>query len=186
MFVEYVTLDHTRPCLAEPSKLIVVGKPSRSIDAVLPLLNALLPNVVSCNPRSSALVLRRKPGFITLLADTIYITQVKDVEEGLVLMGAVCDLLNQTWERRAEIEPRSEERRTPRPLDVYALLPQTNCRQCGEVTCMAFAFALLETRRRIDECTPLAGAHTAEQRAALRSLLGNYESTDSVWYASEE
>ena len=85
MFIEYITLDHTRPCLAEPGKLIVVGKPSRAIDAALPLLNAILPNVtlaphasagVGYNPRSSALVLRRKPGFITLLADKIYITQV--------------------------------------------------------------------------------------------------------------
>ena len=61
MFIKYITLDHTRPCLAEPGKLIVVGNPSRPIDAVLPLLNTLLPNVISYNPRASALVLRRQP-----------------------------------------------------------------------------------------------------------------------------
>ena len=150
-----------------------------------PLLNALLPNVISYNPRLSALVLRRKPGFITLLADRIYITQVKDVDEGLVLLSAVRDLLNQTWERREEIEPRNEERRTPRPLDVYALLPQTNCRQCGEVTCMAFAFALLETRRRVEECLLLTTPGASGQYETLRGLLGNYESATSVWRASD-
>jgi ArsR family metal-binding transcriptional regulator len=54
------------------------------------------------------------------------------------------DLLNQTWARRDEIEPRPEGCRVPRPLDVYELLPRTNCRACGEPTCMAFAFGLLE------------------------------------------
>ena len=100
MFIEYITLDHTRPCLAESGKIIVVGKPSRAMDAVLPLLNAILPNVISYNPRASSLVLRRKPGFITLTADTLYITQVKDADEGLELLNATRDLLNQTWEQR--------------------------------------------------------------------------------------
>lgn len=171
MFVDYLTLDHTRPCLAEPGKIIVVGKPSRPIDAILPLLNALLPNVISYNPRANALVLRRRPGFITLLPDEIYITQVKDADEGLGLLGAVRDLLNQTWERRDEIIPLAAERRTPRPLDVWELVPRTNCRACGEATCMAFAFALLDGRRRIDECPPLQEAGAAEQRATLSGLL---------------
>ena len=30
-------------------------------------------------------------------------------------------------------------RRAPRPLDVWTLLPQSNCKCCGEATCMAFA-----------------------------------------------
>jgi len=185
MFIEYITLDHTRPCLAEPGKIIVVGKPSRPIDVVLPLLNALLPNVISYNPRVSALVLRRKPGFITLMPDTIIITQVKDADEGLGLLNATRDLLNQTWEQREVIQPRNEERRTPRPLDVWELLPRTNCRACGEATCMAFAFALLEARRKFDECVPLMQSAGAESRETLRGLLGNFEPVDSVWRKSE-
>lgn len=185
MFVEYITLDHTRACFAEPGKIVVVAKPSRPIDAVLPLLNAMLPNVISYNPRASALVLRRKPGFITLLADILYITQVKDVDEGLELLNALRDLLNQSWQARETIEPRYEERRTPRPLDVWELLPRTNCRACGEATCMAFGIALLEARRRVDECPPLRETSAAGHRDTLHGLLGNYESTSSVWRLSE-
>lgn len=185
MFVEFITLDHTRPCLAESGKLVVVGKPSRSIEAVLPLLNAMLPNVISYNPRASALVLRRKPGFITLIADGVYITQVNDADEGLELLAALRDLLNQTWEARDEITPRNEERRTPRPLDVWALLPKTNCRQCGEATCMAFGFALMEARRRVEECAPLCEPDAEIPRATLLELLGNYELASSVWRRSE-
>lgn len=151
----------------------------------MPLLNAMLPNVISYNPRAGAIVLRRRPGFITLLADTIYITQVRDADEGLVLLSAVRDLLNQTWERREEIEPRNDERRTPRPLDVWELLPRSNCRQCDEATCMAFAFSLLETRRHVDECPPLREPAASGQYETLRGLLGNYESVSSVWRSSD-
>jgi len=181
MFVEYITLDHTRPCLAEPGKLIVVGKPSRAIDEVLPLLNAILPNVISYNPRAPSLVLRRKPGFITLTPDTVYITQVTDADEGLELLSALRDLLNQTWDARETIQPRNQARRTPRPLDVWELLPRTNCRACGEATCMAFAVGLLQARHTLDECAPLMQPAVSESRETLRGLLGNIEAARSVW-----
>lgn len=79
------------------------------------------------------------------------ITQVADVEEGLALLAALRNLLNRTWARREKIQPRLEGRRVPQPLDVYELLPRTNCRACGEATCMAFAFGLLERRHRPEE-----------------------------------
>jgi ArsR family metal-binding transcriptional regulator len=101
-----------------------------------------------------------------------------------MILGALRDLLNQTWERRDEIVLRNEERRSPRPLDEWALLPQTNCRQCGEATCMAFGSALMEARRRVDECAPLCAADAAAQRATLAELLGNYDPSNSVWQLS--
>jgi ArsR family metal-binding transcriptional regulator len=168
-----LALVKTLPCLADPGKIIVVGESDAALDGVLPLLNAILPNVVSYHPFSGVMTLRRRPGLITLHPDKVMITQVADVEEGLALLAAVLDLLNQTWARRDEIEPRPEGRRVPRPLDVYELLPRTNCRACGEATCMAFVFGLLESRRRPDECPPLADPANALQRSALEVLLAH-------------
>jgi len=96
---------------------------------------------------------------------------VADVEEGLALLAAVRDLVNQAWARRDEIRPRPEGRHVPRPLDVYELLPRTNCRACGEATCMAFAFGLLDERRVPEECPALAEPDHAPQRSALAALL---------------
>ena len=44
-FIESVQLVNTLPCLAEPGKLIVIGRPSRSIDGLLPLVAAVAPGV---------------------------------------------------------------------------------------------------------------------------------------------
>lgn len=167
--IESLHLTKTLPCLAEPGRIIVVARSSRPFDGVLPLLNAVLPNVVSYNPMAGVMTLRRQPGLITLYPDQVYITQVQDTEEGLELIAAVRDPLNQVWERRDEIMPRREGRRAPRLLDVYTLLPGTNCKGCGEATCMAFVVGLLQGRHRPSECPPLEEG----QQQTLLALLGD-------------
>jgi len=42
-----------------------------------------------------------------------------------------------------------------RPLDVYKVLPQTNCGMCGESTCMAFAAKVADGVADIKLCKPL-------------------------------
>jgi len=41
------------------------------------------------------------------------------------------------------------------PLNLYKQLPQTNCKKCGEETCMAFAAGLIARTRKVEDCTPL-------------------------------
>ena len=57
-------------------------------------------------------------------------------------------------------------------MAVYKLLPQTNCKQCGEATCMAFAFGLAQHQHRPAECPHLQdGGVFAERRQALEAML---------------
>jgi ArsR family metal-binding transcriptional regulator len=171
-FLLSIALERTLPCLAEPGKVIVIGKPCRRLDDVLPYL-ATLPNVIAYNPQVPALTLRRQPGLITLGPEQVSITQVKDSQEGLELLAALAEAINATWEHRDELVAASAARRAPRPLDVWALLPQTNCGECGELTCIAFAFSLLQQQRGLGECKILAVNEAfAERRQALHSLLG--------------
>ncbi len=41
------------------------------------------------------------------------------------------------------------------PIDIYMLLPKTNCKECGEENCMAFATKLVNREVDLDLCTPL-------------------------------
>jgi len=41
-------------------------------------------------------------------------------------------------------------------LDIYKLLPKTNCRECGFVTCLAFAMQLAKKAVSIDKCPSLS------------------------------
>jgi ArsR family metal-binding transcriptional regulator len=171
MYLESITLTKVLPCLAEPGKIIVIGDPSRKLDEVLPYL-ATLPNVIAYNPETCTLTLRRQPGFISLYSDKAYITKVRDTEEGLELFRALVDAINATWEHRAELLAITARKHAPRPLDIWTLLPQTNCKKCGEATCMAFACNLLLHERELEDCSPLqADESFAERRATLITML---------------
>ena len=37
-------------------------------------------------------------------------------------------------------------------LDIFKLLPKTNCKKCGQPTCLAFAMALAQKKARLDQC----------------------------------
>jgi len=171
MYLDSIALIRTLPCLAEPGKMIVLGKPSRLLSEVLPYL-AALPGVISYSPEAATLTFRRPRGFLTLYADRVYITQVTSVEEGLELLQALADAINATWERRAELVGVTQRRRAPRPLDIWALLPQTNCRRCGEETCMAFACNLLLNQRELADCLPLQDdLALADRKATLEAMI---------------
>lgn len=170
-YLNAFTLTRTLPCLAEPGKIIVMGKPDRTLEEVLPYL-ATLPGVIAFNPHQCTLTFRRQPGFLTLQRDQVYITQVKDVQEGLELLTALTESINAVWEHRQELVAVTTLKRTPRPLDIWALLPQTNCRRCGEPTCMAFAVGLLQQNRMLTECPILASdPEFADRRVALDAIL---------------
>lgn len=50
-------------------------------------------------------------------------------------------------------------------LDIYKLLPKTNCKECGFATCLAFAMALAQKKVGLDKCPHVSAA----AREALES-----------------
>ncbi|MFH1189553.1 MAG: acetyl-CoA decarbonylase/synthase complex subunit gamma [Candidatus Omnitrophota bacterium] len=50
-------------------------------------------------------------------------------------------------------------------LDIYKLLPKTNCKECGFATCLAFAMALAQKKASLDKCPHI----TAQAKEALAS-----------------
>jgi acetyl-CoA decarbonylase/synthase complex subunit gamma len=56
----------------------------------------------------------------------------------------------------------------PSPLEIYALLDKSNCKDCGYDTCMAFATDLLERKVKVTDCTHLM--QEAKQRKNREKL----------------
>ena len=102
----------------------------------------------------------------------IAVSNVQDRDAAIKEVEGLVRLVNRTWERRAEIEPSEEVRRRPTPMEVYALLPRSNCRACGQGTCFVFAAKLVAGQVRLEDCTPLGEPQYAEQRAKLEEQFG--------------
>jgi acetyl-CoA decarbonylase/synthase complex subunit gamma len=57
------------------------------------------------------------------------------------------------------------------PLDVYKLLPKTNCKDCGEENCMAFATKLVNREVILESCSPLLAKTSEKMYRQLKDLL---------------
>ena len=50
-------------------------------------------------------------------------------------------------------------------LEIFKLLPKTNCKKCGMPTCLAFAMALAQKRAKLEDC-PDVSEEAKEKLAA--------------------
>ena len=141
---------------------------SVDITPVLPYLNRTLPGAVY-NPRASALSWKTGGRNIVFWPFKIAIGHLSGREEAQQVADGLVKRANRVWERRDEIEPYHEVRRRPGPMEVYPLLPRSNCKTCGEATCFVFATKLLAGRVKLKDCAVLREPQSAEQRARLKT-----------------
>ena len=57
------------------------------------------------------------------------------------------------------------------PIDIYMLLPKTNCKECGEDNCMAFATKVVNREVSIDQCPPLLTKANEKNYNKLKDML---------------
>ena len=57
------------------------------------------------------------------------------------------------------------------PIDVYMLLPKTNCKECDEENCMAFATKLVNREVSLEKCAPLLKKENEKAYKQLWELL---------------
>ncbi len=57
------------------------------------------------------------------------------------------------------------------PIDVYKLLPKTNCKECGEENCMAFATKIVNREVQVDQCPPLLKKENEKVYNQLKEML---------------
>jgi len=172
MLVKKVEIAQVMPCIADPAKIRVIAKADHRLEEVLPFLDKVIPTALY-SEKAGFLTYKRGLSIITLHASgEIAMTQITDNEEAVKILNEIKDKINDTWARREEIDlSESKERVQLGPLDLYAYLPKTNCGECGEKTCMAFAMKVLNEGKKLSDCTVLAEDKYRGARDTLVSLL---------------
>lgn len=122
-------------------------------------------------PQANALTWKKGGHNIAFHAYEIATSNVEDRDGAERELRGLIELVNRTWERRDEITPDSTTRQRPTPMAIYKLLPNTNCKQCGEPTCYSFALKLAATQRKLVDCPPLSQPQYAEKLAALEEIV---------------
>lgn len=58
-------------------------------------------------------------------------------------------------------------------FEIYEYLPQSNCKNCGENNCMAFAQKLIEGKKTIAGCAPLREPIYEKNRQEIDKMLNS-------------
>lgn len=160
----------TPPCDPGAERYAARARLTVDISEALPYLNATLRGVVY-HPAANALTWKKGGHNIAFHAFEVATSNVEDREGAEKELKGLIDLINRTWERRAEITPDTTTRQRPMPMAIYKLLPNTNCKQCGEPTCYSFALKLAVSQKKLADCLPLAEPQYAEKLAALEKIV---------------
>lgn len=157
------------PCIPGADTWNAKANLEDSIAPVLPYLNAALRG--TDYHRDSRVVIWKDGGHKHAFRPReISVALVGDREEARRLIDDVVDVVNAIGKRRGEIEPSLRRRCLPSPMDIYKLLPRTNCKQCGYSSCMAYAAHLREGEADLSQCLSLSADSYRENRKELLRL----------------
>jgi ArsR family metal-binding transcriptional regulator len=169
MLINQYTTKYVRPPNPTAQHLRCYAQLDGDISELLPYLNTWLKGH-QFSPDPPSLTLKYHAKLITLTSHEIAINIVKDQAEAEDILAWLKQEINATWERRGEIPPSFEVAAPPRALEVLKLLPRTNCRACGQPTCMVFAVQVCQGAQGLDGCPGL----DPENLKRLREYLGKF------------
>ena len=171
MLIERYDLEVFTPaCDPGAERYAARARLKTDISEILPYLNATLRGAIYL-PTANALTWKKGGHSIAFHSYEIAVSNLEDRDGAEQELKRLIDLANRTWERRTEITPDATTRQRPTPLAIYKLLPNTNCKRCGEPTCYTFALKLATAQKNLSECPSLAEPQFTDQRTGLDAIL---------------
>lgn len=138
----------------------------QDVSEVLPYLNTALGGFEYIkDPPSVTFKVHGK--LITVHGGKIAINALKDEAKAREIVEWLKREINEAWDNRAQIRPSYDGAPRPKLTEILKLLPKTNCKACGEATCMVFAVRIMEGVKTGEDCPPLS----IENRERLAAYL---------------
>ena len=153
-FLKSITLCYVAPCMADETKIRLIAYFNRDISEILPYLNAVIKGA-SYNKDASILTFPKLRRLINLYNIKVAIAKADDIIDAWQVLDELKALINETYKNRDKVKPNYEQKVKVTALQIYGWLPKTNCKACGEATCLAFAVKLLQGEQKLKHCQPL-------------------------------
>lgn len=141
----------------------------QNIEPVLPYLNAALGGFEYLKD-PTAVIFRPQGKLITVHGNKIAINALRDEAEADKILKWLKREINDAWANRNNIQPCYEGAPKPKLIEILKLLPKTNCKECGEPTCMVFAARMAEGVKGAIDCPPL----NAENKRPLEEYMSQF------------
>jgi ArsR family metal-binding transcriptional regulator len=169
-FVPSLKIVRVLPCLVDPEKIRFTAEFNCDVSELFPYLNTVLRGAVY-NHIGKTLTIRKEGKLITLHPGFAAAGKIKDTEDARNITECIIRLLKDVHSKRDTIQPTYERLEGLKVFDIIKLLPGSNCKKCGEQTCLSFAAALAMEKISVMFCSELFLADHREKRLELFSLL---------------
>ncbi len=167
MLLQSFRKEITRPeCNPSFQSLHCLAHLDQDIGPVLPYLNTELGGF-DYRREPPSLTLRTQGKIITLHPRLIAINALKDQAEADKILSWLQGEINRVWQERDHIQPSHTVRPRPQVFEILKLLPKSNCRKCGQPTCMVFATQVAEGGRGVDDCPEIGEPQAGRLRRYL-------------------
>jgi ArsR family metal-binding transcriptional regulator len=101
----------------------------------------------------------------------IAVNALKDGDEADKIIEWLKNEVNRVWDNRDHITPSETSPEKPKLIEILKMLPKTNCKKCGQPTCMVFAVQVMEGGRGAGDCPEL----TPDARVKLENYLSKFD-----------
>jgi ArsR family metal-binding transcriptional regulator len=128
------------------------------IGGALPYLNAVLGGDSYIKDPPSV-TFKTHGKLITVHSRKIAVNALRDEAEAHHILEWLKEEINNAWENRETIVPKYDGKSVPHILEIYKLLPKSNCRKCGQPTCMMFASLATQGIKGFDDCPEMTSAN---------------------------
>ncbi len=123
----------------------------QNIEKVLPYLNASLGGFEYLKD-PPAVTFKASGKLITVQGEQIAVNALKNEKEADKIIEWLKSEINEAWTNRDQITPSYKGQAKPNMIDILKLLPKTNCKACGQATCMVFATMLASGAKSPEDC----------------------------------
>jgi cysteine desulfurase family protein len=168
---DYLDSYHIRkasPCFSDGSRVRVVASLPRNITELFPYLNAVLRGDFNNEGMFFTFSYGGRP--IVLQAQRVTVGKTEDLATAEEILDAVLRIINKVAAQRKSIVPTTKPQIQLSPFAVYQHLPRTNCKECGELTCLAFAAGVIQGQHTLEQCSQLK----EEGNAVIQEKLADY------------
>ncbi len=166
-----------QPCDADLTKIRSVAQISGNLTEAFPYLNAVIREGFY-SPGGPTLTFMDGYRMITLFPQRIAMAKTDEIVDTWRVLEMVRVRVNDCWAKRASITPCYDARKKPPALEIYYRLPKTNCRECGEKGCMAFALRLWTGHVKMRQCAPVFEGEYKHLREALVQICSGLGETE--------
>ena len=160
-------------CMPGALSVNCIARLDQDVGCAIPYLNAVIEGD-QFTPDPPSITFRNEGKLISVQERMITVNAVRDETQGRKIVEWIMREINEAWENRTNIEPRTTKTERPQLIEILKRLPKTNCKKCGAPTCMVFATWVVQGAKDETQCPELG----EEENRVLKNYLANFEIMD--------